>query len=173
MHTAIVSLILGIILLLLGRKLFWFFVGAAGFLLGLDLTERFFAGTDMTKLVIALVIGIICAFLAILFYKVAVAIGGFFIGVYLALHLVSYLGIPIQPSMTWVAYLIGGIIGAILILVLFDWALIVLSSFAGASLILHSVLLPRVPGTIAYVVLVVIGILFQARIFYRSRRTTT
>ncbi len=38
-HTAIVSLLLGIVLLLLGRRLFWFFVGAAGFLVGMDIAN--------------------------------------------------------------------------------------------------------------------------------------
>jgi hypothetical protein len=172
MNIAIISLAIGIILLLLGRKLFWLFVGAAGFLAGLDLAERFVTGPDITKLLIALIIGIVGAFLAILFYRVAVAIGGFLIGGYLAVHLVNYFGISVQPSMIWVPYLIGGVIGAILILMLFDWALIILSSFAGASLIVHSVSLRQFNITIEFIVLVIIGILVQAGILLRSRPRT-
>ena len=172
MHVAIVGLIVGSMLLLLGRKLFWLFVGAAGFLAGLDLAERFFTGTDMTKLLIALIIGIVGAFLAVLFYKAAVAIAGFLMGGFLAVHLMSYCGVAVQPSMIWVPYLIGGIIGAILILVLFDWALIILSSFAGASLIVHSVSVRQFNITIEFIVLVIIGILVQAGILLRSRPRT-
>ena len=37
---------------------------------------------------------------------------------------------------TWIVVLIGGIVGVVLMLWLFNWALIVLSSLAGASLVL-------------------------------------
>ena len=65
MEMGIVSLLIGIVLLLFGRKLFWLFVGAAGFLVGMDIANRFFTGPDATKLIIALLVGIIGAFLAV------------------------------------------------------------------------------------------------------------
>ncbi len=172
MHLAVASLIVGILLLLLGRKLFWLFVGVAGFLVGIDIAERFYSGAYPTKLLIAVLIGIVGAFLAILFYKAAVAIAGFFIGGYLAVILMRYLALSPPQSAVWVPYLIGGIIGAILILVLFDWALIVLSSFAGATMIVHSIALRHVNLGIFFIVLAVIGILVQAGILLRSRSST-
>jgi hypothetical protein len=51
---------------------------------------------------------------------------------------------------------IGGVIGAILILVLFDWLLIVLSSFSGASLIMHSMIPPRFNISVAFLILAII-----------------
>ncbi len=170
MDTTIVTLVIGVVLLLFGRRLFWLFVGVAGFLIGLDIAERFFSGPDTTKLLIALVIGIVCAFLAVLFYKVAVAVAGFFIGGYLGVHLVEYLALHPPQSATWIPYVIGGIIGAILILLLFDWSLIVLSSFAGASMIVHSVTLKQFNMSLVYIVLVIIGILVQAGIFLSTRK---
>jgi hypothetical protein len=170
MHLAIASLVVGILLLFFGRKLFWVFVGAAGFMIGLDIANRFFAGTHATKLLIALLVGIIGAVLAILFYKAAVAVAGFLVGGYLALELVRYFGIGMSPPLTWIPYIIGGIIGAILILVLFDWALIVLSSFSGAYLIVHSFTMARANISLVYIILVVVGILVQAGILLNSRR---
>ena len=39
----------------------------------------------------------------------------------------------------WVGFVIGGIIGAIFVLSIFDWALIVLSALAGSALILPAI----------------------------------
>jgi len=169
MDMAGIHLVIGILLLVLGRRLFWLFVGAAGFLTGVNIADRFFAGSEPMKLLIALVIGIIFAFLAILFYKAAVAVAGFVIGGYLAVDLVGYFSVSQPHSLDWMPYMIGGIIGAVLILLLLDWALIVLSSLAGASLIVHSISLPRVDWSLVYIVLAMIGILIQAGILTRSR----
>jgi hypothetical protein len=165
----LVNMVFGVVLLFFGRRLFWLFVGIAGFLAGMDIANRFYAGTDTIKLLIALLIGIAGAFLAILFYKAAVAIAGFFIGGYLAMHLMEYLAINPAQSVAWVPYVIGGIIGAILILLLLDWALIVLSSFAGATLIVHAIMLRHFNMSIVFVVLVIIGIMVQAGIFLAAR----
>jgi hypothetical protein len=166
------NLVLGIILLLFGRKLFWLFVGVAGFLIGMDVAQRFFSGPETTRLLIALVIGIIGALLAVLFYKAAVAVAGFFIGGYLGVHLVQYLALHPPQSMAWVPYVVGGIIGAILILVILDWALIVLSSFAGATLIVHTVILKQFNMTLVYIGLVIVGILIQAGILLSRRNAS-
>ena len=173
MHLATASLVIGIVQLLFGRKLFWLFVGAAGFMLGMDFANRYLAGAPATKLVIALLVGIIGAVLAILFYKGAVAIAGFLIGGYVAMDLVHYLVISVPPSFTWVPYLLGGVIGAILVLVLLDGALIVVSSFSGASLIVHSMNLRRANASLVFLVLVIIGILVQTGILLSSKPSNT
>jgi hypothetical protein len=63
-------------------------------------------------------------------------------------------------------FLIAGLIGAVLLLVLFDWTLIVLSSLAGASLIVMSaerlLQMPPIAGTVIVLVLAAIGALIQA-----------
>lgn len=164
------ALIIGAVLLFFGRKLFWLFVGVAGFLAGMDIAGRFVSGPDAAKLIIALLIGIIGAFLAVIFYRVAVAIAGFFIGGYLAIEIASYLGLSVPQSLWWIPYLIGGIVGAVLILLLLDWALIVLSSFAGASMIVHAITLRQFNEAIVYIVLAILGILVQAGILLRSRQ---
>jgi hypothetical protein len=69
----------------------------------------------------------------------------------------------IQGTAFSVPYIIGGIIGAVLLFVLFDWGLIVLSSLSGASLIVHSITFQSHALPLLFAVLVIVGILVQAR----------
>lgn len=163
-----INLVVGIVLLLFGRKLFWLFVGAAGFLVGMELAERYFAGSDAT-LLIAVAVGVVAALLAILFYKVALVIAGFIVGGYVTLDLMRHFQMAPPEAIVWLPYVIGGIIGAVLILLLLDWALILLSSLAGASLIMASNVLQQFESTAAFLILVVVGILIQAAILLRGR----
>ena len=175
-QTAIVNLLLGIVLLLLGRRLFWFFVGVAGFLVGMGIAEQFVVGPKGTNLLIAIVAGILGAVIAIFLRKVAIAIAGFVIGGYIVVELLresAYFptaSVGMHGTAFSVAYIIGGIIGAVLLIVLFDWGLIVLSSLSGASLIVHSITFQRHALPLLFAVLVVIGILVQARMKHRSSR---
>ena len=61
-----------------------------------------------------------------------------------------------------IVFVVGGILGAILILVVFDWALIVVSSLIGAHLIQSAIVLPPSGSTIVFLGLAVIGMLVQA-----------
>ena len=77
----ILDIILGGALLLVGRKLFWLFVGAIGFVIGIQVATRFFHGSELITIVAGLVLGIIFAILAIFLESIATAIAGFLGGV--------------------------------------------------------------------------------------------
>jgi hypothetical protein len=170
----IAHLLLGIVLLLLGHRLFWFFVGVAGFLVGMEIAQRFVAGPQGMKLLIAIAAGILCAVIAIFLKKAAIAIAGFIIGGYITIELLrgsalfpkAFAGM--QSTAFFVPYIIGGIIGAVLLFVLFDWGLIVLSSLSGASLIVHSMTFQSHALPLLFAVLVVIGILVQVQMKHKS-----
>ena len=134
----VINLVLGSALLLAGRKLFWLFVGAAGFVTGIQLATRFSQGPDWLAIVIGLVIGVIFALLAIFLQAVVIWIAGFLTGGYVLTALAAIIGIQVSGTTTWIVYIIGGILGVILVSLLFDWALITLSSLAGASLVIQS-----------------------------------
>jgi hypothetical protein len=174
-QTAIVYLLLGIVLLLLGRRLFWFFVGVAGFLVGMNIAEQFVVGPQGTNLLIAIVAGILGAVIAIFLQKVAIAIAGFVIGGYITVELLRESAlfptalVGTHGTAFSVPYIIGGIIGAVLLFVLFDWGLIVLSSLSGASLIVHSITFQRHALQLLFAVLVVVGIVVQAGMKRMSR----
>lgn len=72
----VISLILGSALLVAGRKLFWLFVGAAGFVTGIQLATRFWQGSDVLAVIIGLVIGVIFALLAIFLQTIVIGIAG-------------------------------------------------------------------------------------------------
>ena len=174
-HIAIVNLLLGIMLLILGRKLFWLFVGVAGFLVGMEIAERFVTGPEGMKLLIAIAAGILGAVIAIFLQKVAIAIAGFVIGGYVTVALLRAFALfpkalaGIQGTAVSVPYIIGGIIGAVLLFILFDWGLIALSSLSGASLIVHSINFQSHALPLLFAVLVVVGILVQAQMKRKSR----
>lgn len=165
--TAILSLILGISLLLFGRRLFWLFVGVAGFVAGLTLAPQFVSGqSELVILFIAIIFGIIGAFLAIFFEGLAILIAGFLAGGYLATTFAASLGASVSadPSIT---YIIGGIIGLVLVAVFFDWAIIILSSLVGAEIIMPFLPFDESIHWIVYIILVIVGIVVQAGIWHR------
>ena len=118
--TFLVTIGLGIVMLIAGRKLFWLFVGVVGFTVCIGLAERFFPGeSETTLLVLALITGVLFAVLALFLKKVAVGVAGFVAGGYMATYIVSLLNLGIDLP-TWILVLIGGVIGAVLES-LMDW----------------------------------------------------
>jgi len=174
-QTAILYLLLGIALLLLGRRLFWIFVGVAGFMVGSEFAAQYIAGPQGTSLLIAIAAGILGAVIAIFLQKAAIAIAGFVIGGYITLELLHTGALfPTASAGTHgtaltLPYIIGGIVGAVLLFVFFDWGLIVLSSLSGASLIVHGIRFQHPAIPLLFAILVVAGILVQAGIKHRSR----
>jgi hypothetical protein len=163
----IISVIIGVAILLLGRKLFWLFVAALGFAVGLEIAAYFMKEPPQwMMLLVALGCGVIGALLAILLQKIAIAIAGFLAGGKLAMALVGAF-IAEGARYPGVTFIIGGIIGAILLLMVFDWALIVMSAVVGAYLIGHTIILPPTGATILFIALAAIGIVVQAAAFRR------
>jgi hypothetical protein len=158
-----ITLFMGIALLVLGRKLFWLFVGAIGFLAGVEFATAYLQGYGENIVLMAGVVGgVIGIVLAIFVKKVAVLGGGFIGGGYLAVNIVQNTVQQSSGQSTWIAFTIGGILGAMLVSVLFDWALILLSSFVGALLVVQSTGLGPNAAPIAFFLLAAAGILVQA-----------
>jgi hypothetical protein len=149
----------GIALLVFGRRLFWLFVGIAGFIAGFDLAQQYLAlQPDWLIWGAGILCGLVGILLAIFFQRLAVGLGGFAAGGYIALHLTSLMG---ATALFWI-YLVGGIIGAVLLYLLFDWALILLSCIAGASLVVKSLQWDPLYKMLLYVCLIIAGAAFQA-----------
>ena len=161
----ILSVLIGAIILLFGRKLFWLCVAAVGFAAGVEFAPHLMhEPTQVLQLSIAIVFGFIGALLALFLQKVAIAVAGFLAGGKLAIALVGAF-IAEGARYPGITFIIGGIIGAILLLALFDWTLIVLSAVVGAYLIGHTIELPQTGATILFVALAAIGIVVQAAAF--------
>lgn len=165
----ILSILIGAIILLFGRRLFWLCVAAVGFAAGMELAPHLMhEPTPVLQLSVAVVFGFVGALLALFLQKIAIAIAGFLAGGKLAMALVGAF-IAEGARYPGITFIIGGIIGAILLLALFDWALIVMSALVGAHLISHTIVLPPTGATLLFVGLAAIGIIVQAAAF---RRTT-
>ena len=165
--TAIFSLILGISLLFFGRRLFWLFVGVAGFIAGLTLAPQIVSDqSELVILFIAIIIGIIGAFLAVFLEGLAILIAGFLAGGYLMTTLIVSLGASFSADHS-IMYIIGGIIGLLLVAVLFDWAIIILSALMGAEIIMPLLHINESIHWGVFIVLVVVGIAVQAGIWHR------
>lgn len=164
----VINLILGGALLVAGRRLFWLFVGAAGFVTGMQLATRFWQGSGLLAVIVGLIIGVIFALLAIFLQAVVIGIAGFLIGGYILTVLAGMIGLDLAGAMTWIVYIVGGIIGLILVSFLFDWALITLSSLAGASLVVQALFVQGAGGLIFFV-LFILGVVIQGSILRRER----
>lgn len=166
---AIFNVLVGIGFLFFGRKAFWFFVAAAGFLAGLSLANNMQQGPEWVGLVVGLVIGLIAALLALAVQRFAIGFAGFLIGGYIALRALPLLNLEEGWSAV-VAFLIGGVIGIILVGMFLGWALISLSSLAGAALIVDALNMDAGLGSVVFIILVVVGVVFQARDLRAHRR---
>ena len=176
-HYPLAFLLLGVLLLFLGRRLFWLFVGAAGFIGGVLAAPYILPHQgELFTLVIALILGVLGALLAIFVQKLAVAIAGFCGGGALAVVLGAPLlgGTGFTYPGAWLCFLIGGLVGLVLMLMFFNWALIILSSLDGAHLVIRGITpilgsryLPRHHYPILFILLAVIGIAVQAATYRR------
>jgi len=157
----------GVALLVLGWKLFWLFIGLVGFAAGLQAAQFYFGSQPFWVIWAAgLVCGIIGAVLALFFQKLAIGIGGFVAGSTIALHLTLMMGY--HPGA--LVALIGGVVGVVALYLLFDWALIILSSVAGAIFIIEALDRHAPYAPLLSAVLVAAGIIFQARLLIVSRK---
>ena len=161
----ILSILIGAVILFFGRRIFWLCVAAVGFAAGMQVAPHLMhEPTPVLQLSIAIVFGFIGALLALFLQKIAIAIAGFLAGGKLAMALVAAF-IAEGARYPGIAFVIGGIVGAILLLALFDWALIVMSSVVGAYLIGQTIVLPQTGATILFIALAAIGIVVQAMAF--------
>lgn len=163
-----INAIFGGALLLAGRKLFWLFVGAIGFAIGIQVALRFFRGPEWMTILIGLGLGIAFALLAVIVETLAIGVAGFLGGGYILLNLAALFGLD-KGILTWIIFIIGGIIGAALVAFLFDWALIGISSLAGASLILNAVYFRPAINAVIFFILVIVGAAIQGSALRRDK----
>ena len=166
----VIAAVVGLMLLTLGWRLLWMFIGILGFAVGLQAAQAFFGQHPFWMLWAAgLVCGVIGAVLALFVQHLAVAVGGFIAGVFLALQMVTMWGYTANGLIV----LIGGVIGAVALVLLFDWALVVLSSMVGAAFVVNALAdlqFPYQPWL--FLVVAAAGVIFQSRLLLASRRPT-
>jgi hypothetical protein len=146
-----------------GRQLFWLFVGAVGFMLALTVAHQFLIERpEWQVLIIGLTAGMLGALCALALERVAVTVAGCLAGGAITVHVLHVTGFD-GGQLIWLFILAGGVLGALVVAKLFDWALIVLSSGVGAALVADCVSTHRVDPALLFIVLLAVGIVTQAR----------
>jgi hypothetical protein len=167
---AVIFIALGLVALLLGKRLFWVFAGIVGFALGWWLTS--FIPQDLLRIVVGVIVGLILAglsrFLGKWAIRIVAAIAGFVILPIVLGNLRMMGGIS---ELVWA--ILGALLGFVFAWVAAKWALIVLSSVVGAALIVDGAgallfQLTKAPMAetvqlIVGVILLVFGIIVQSR----------
>jgi len=157
----IADFVAGAVMLALGRKLFWLFVGLAGFYVGVEVARVLLAEQPQWVMwVVGIGAGLAGAVLALVFQRLGFAMAGFYAGGYVALVVAE----RFAPGAVGVAtFLVGGVIGALFALMVMDWAIIVLSCVLGAALVVARLGLDDRLGLAVFLGLVAAGIVVQSR----------
>lgn len=165
-----INMLIGLVLLSAGRRLFWLFVACVGFASGYHYAQQVWAiHSPAPVLILSIAAGAVGAIIAIFFQKAAIVIAGFAAGGYIVLSLFDqFSGLPAQ--MLWLPYIIGGLIGAIILFFVFDWALIFLSTLTGATLIVKMVAFNPWIEIALFLALAIAGVALQAKTMTANRR---
>jgi hypothetical protein len=131
----IFDLLLGFLLLFFGRKLFWLSVGIVGFLVGVHLAVHLLPEANaVIVFAAATMLGITGALLAVVFEWLAVVFAvGYLGGGY---FLFNFSWPAVREQYGWLLYIIGGVIGMLVTVLAFDWALMAITSILGAMVII-------------------------------------
>ena len=145
----------------MGRQLYWLFVGGIGFIFGIYLATNYYSGqSDWIMIFIALLAGIAGALFAYSLQNFAIAASGLLTGGYLAYTILLTLGF--ETGQLFNAFVVlAGVIGLLLVILSIDWSLIILSSLAGASLIVQSIGYGQTVSMILFLSLSMLGIIIQ------------
>ena len=177
MAQPLLLIVLGLILVFSGRRLYWAFVAVAGFLMGMELAADLLAESEpWVRFLAAIAAGALGAIVGVLAQRIAFAIGGFFAGGYLTLELLNHFP-QVPPSNVW--FLVGGILGAIVAAMLLDWAIIVLASLAGAVAVmsglagLEAIRLPSEAHILGVIAITAVGVIVQGRRLNGAREVPT
>jgi uncharacterized membrane protein YeaQ/YmgE (transglycosylase-associated protein family) len=153
----------GALLLLAGRRLFWLFVGAIGFIAAAHFAAILLQPEDRAvTLIIGAIAGLVGALVAVFLQKIAIGFAGAVAGAFYGKLLLDMNGVT-DPRFTWIAILLAALFGALLMVFVFKWTLIVFSSIVGAHLIVQSLPLAQQPGAAVFTVLLIVGLLVQAK----------
>jgi hypothetical protein len=134
--TAVILIVLGLLALLFGKRLFWLFAGIVGFALGWWLMG--FINQDLLRVVVGIIVGLILAGLSRFLGKWAIRIVSALAGFVILPMLLGNLGM-LGGISEFLWAVLGAILGFVFAVVLTDWTLIFLSSILGAGLILNGV----------------------------------
>ncbi|HYD48370.1 MAG TPA: DUF4203 domain-containing protein, partial [Terriglobales bacterium] len=157
------QLVVGLVMLLFGRSLFWLFAAALGFVVATGWAVGVMTGgqvlldrVEWQAVAVGVLAGLAGAVAAVFLERLAIAVAGFVAGAEIASWLFFTVAFESTPFY-WIWVLLGAIVGAILLWFVFDWALIALSSLLGAALVTDTLGATGVDLRLAFGVLLLLG----------------
>lgn len=160
----VLSIVAGLVLLFAGRRFFWLAAALVAFLFTYSLFDELFGG-GLLGLVVAIVLAAIFAWLAIKFIKIVGYIVGALAGAAGLPIFLSFIGL--NPN--WLLYaLIGAVIGFVIMVLAFDWGLILLTAWLGANAVAGNINTFITLG--ATITMILLAILFVAGVIVQSRK---
>jgi hypothetical protein len=159
--------IIGGIVLFLGRELNFLFAGTMAFLIALRLTPMLPSQwPDWTQWAFMIGLGIIAALLTFVDERAGFAISGFLAGGFVAAewYTPNALVIPVMP------FILGGVLGALILGLFTDWALILISSLIGGYYLTTLFRLAQTPRILITAGFIVVGALVQAIIMFQQKK---
>jgi hypothetical protein len=158
----IIQAVIGAALLAFGRKGLGLFLAALGAMVGVVLANMYIASTSNGTTIVAMIVGGVVGLIAAFFVqKVAVVLAGILGGGYAGYAIATTMG-WVHQGFPWVPVIICAVIGIILAHMILKWALIILSSVAGAFFFVGAFELSTSTATALFVLLAAGGIWFQA-----------
>ncbi len=157
-----ISLLVGAVLVLFGRRMFWLASGLLGFFLGIMLITRYYTNLPVkTQWIIALIVGCLIGVALVLLQKLAISVLGFAVGAYLGYTLLQWLEMEVSLLTIGLVFALA-LVGLLLSLRLFDFAVSAVTSFMGAMIISDVLDLQGLPGLAMLLVIFVLGVIVQS-----------
>lgn len=161
---------IGLVMLIVGRQFYAFFVGGVGFLVSAVILEQFFGpfvGWDAIWIpgVVALLLGGVTFELGRWMAFLASSASGAFV-IYVLPQVLGFEGAP-----TWPYLVLGGLIFLIATVVVFDFAMVIISTLTGVSLIVPVLSGGTFPPAALYLLLCFIGVITQSVLLRYGNRS--
>src|SRR5262245_39950555 len=166
---SLILLILGIAILLFGQRFVVLLIGVAAFYITAQAAKKYFGDASRTTvLVIASLAGIGAGVFTKMFRNIAVGIAGYTIaGFVLASHASSW---GIEPENERFVFIIGGVIGSLVISFALDTGLRLVSSVLGAVLIVQYFQLEQDVSKWLVILLSLVGFFIQSGILQAMKK---
>lgn len=157
----LITVVLGFVSLIGGAQLPWMFTGSAGYLVGIWLADIIgFNQNEWQVLAIASAVGLSVILITYYLRRLVIIIAGFSAGGYISTTLPAIMGWKTVLE-DWQAILLVGTACAVILFLWFKLALVLVTTLAGATIVVQHLNLTMVSKEAMFVVLVVVGLTAQ------------
>ena len=157
----IIDVGIGFMLLITGRPAYWVFTGSIAYFVGGIFADRLVLfPLQWNNIFLSFLFATLGIFSALLFHRWAARLAGFIAGGFLVYNLPVALGAPTDWA-TPLYFIIGGVVSLVLLLLSFDFALLVISSLTAATFILRNIHIGNLDQATMLLVLTVMGFITQ------------